>query len=193
MPISRLAEAPQKCRINGDEDDLHAQNIVGRAGGLAVATTVGMPLVRAQGKPRVVVIGGGPGGATAAKYIAKDSQGAIEVVLVEPKESFVTCFHSNLYLGASSLLMQSPIAMTSWSRPMASGMCGNGPTQSTATNARSFWATDRGLAMTGWFVSPGIDLRYDSVPGWGKEHEETMPHAWLAARKPSFCASNWTM
>ena len=29
-------------------------------------------------------------------------------------------------------------------------------------------------------LSPGIDLKYDSVPGWGREHEETMPHAWRA-------------
>jgi len=53
----------------------------------------------AQAKPKVVVIGGGPGGATAAKYIAKDGGGAIEVTLVEPTKQFTTCFHSNLYLG----------------------------------------------------------------------------------------------
>jgi NADPH-dependent 2,4-dienoyl-CoA reductase/sulfur reductase-like enzyme len=29
-------------------------------------------------------------------------------------------------------------------------------------------------------VSPGIQLRYDSVPGWGQAHEEKMPHGWLA-------------
>ena len=44
-------------------------------------------------------IGGGPGGATAAKYIAKESGDAIEVTLVEPTKQFTTCFHSNLYLG----------------------------------------------------------------------------------------------
>ena len=52
----------------------------------------------AQAKPRVVVIGGGPGGATVAKYVAKDG-GAIDVTLVEPLKQFTTCFHSNLYLG----------------------------------------------------------------------------------------------
>ncbi len=52
-----------------------------------------------KAKPKVVVIGGGPGGATVAKYVAKDSAGAIEVTLVEPNQQFVTCFHSNLYLG----------------------------------------------------------------------------------------------
>ena len=78
---------------------MNRRHILVGTGTLAAVTTFGMPIVKAQAKPRVVVIGGGPGGATAAKYIAKDSQGAIDVVLVEPKESFVTCFHSNLYLG----------------------------------------------------------------------------------------------
>ncbi|MFK5037160.1 cytochrome C, partial [Klebsiella pneumoniae] len=44
----------------------------------------GAPAVLGQGKPRVVVIGGGAGGVTAAKYIAKDSAGTISVTLVEP-------------------------------------------------------------------------------------------------------------
>ena len=56
-------------------------------------------MVLAQAKPKVVVIGGGAGGVTAAKYIAKDSAGAIEVTLVEPLQTYQTCFHSNLFLG----------------------------------------------------------------------------------------------
>ena len=55
--------------------------------------------LRAQGKPKVVVIGGGAGGATAARYIAKDSEGAIDVTLIDDSEQFTTCFFSNLYLG----------------------------------------------------------------------------------------------
>ena len=56
------------------------------AGGSAAVLAAGRfaaPAI-AQAKPKVVVIGGGPGGATAAKYVAKDSNGAIEVTLVEP-------------------------------------------------------------------------------------------------------------
>ena len=69
--------------------------------GTAAAATVAAPAVRAQGagKPRVVVIGGGSGGATAARYIAKDSDGAIDVTLVEPSRSYYTCYFSNLYIG----------------------------------------------------------------------------------------------
>src|SRR2546423_13942964 len=64
--------------------------------GVLAAAAFPMPAF-AQAKPKVVVVGGGPGGATMAKYVAKD--GGIDVVLVEPAKRFTTCFHSNLYLG----------------------------------------------------------------------------------------------
>jgi len=67
--------------------------------GTAVAATGAMaaPMVNAAG--RVVVVGGGAGGATAARYIAKDSAGEIDVTLIEPSRQYYTCFFSNLYLG----------------------------------------------------------------------------------------------
>ena len=67
-------------------------------GALVAAGSFPMPAL-AQAKPKLVVVGGGPGGATIAKYVAKDSNGAVEVTLVEPLRQFTTCFHSNLYLG----------------------------------------------------------------------------------------------
>ena len=67
-------------------------------GALAAAGILAMPgVLRAQGKPRLVVIGGGPAGATVAKYVAKDSQGAIAVTHdraageVHPPASIPTC------------------------------------------------------------------------------------------------------
>ncbi len=38
-------------------------------------------------------------GATVAKYLAKDSNGGLDVTLVEDSETFTTCFFSNLYIG----------------------------------------------------------------------------------------------
>jgi sulfide dehydrogenase [flavocytochrome c] flavoprotein subunit len=52
-------------------------------------------------KAKVVVIGGGYGGATAAKYVRLLSDYQIDVVLVEPNESFVSCPISNLVIGGS--------------------------------------------------------------------------------------------
>ena len=56
------------------------------------AATLAAPMVRAAGTPNVVVVGGGAGGATAARYIAKDSKGAINVTLIEPTRRYYTCF-----------------------------------------------------------------------------------------------------
>ncbi len=151
------------------------------AGGasLAGASMLYAPGVLGQAKPRVVVIGGGPGGATAARYIAKDSNGAIDVTLIEPAKQFVTCFHSNLYLGgfrdlASITHTYDRIAKQGVRvvHQMANAIDREKKEVVLADGSR--------VPYDRLIVSPGIDLKYDSVPGWGREHEETMPHAWKA-------------
>ena len=74
--------------------------LAGAAGALAAAgcaTTAAPP----QKLGRVIVIGGGYGGATAAKYLRMWSGGAIEVFMVEMNPAFVSCPLSNLVLGGS--------------------------------------------------------------------------------------------
>ena len=71
---------------------------------LAAATTpLFAPAVLGQAKPRLVVVGGGPGGGTVARQVAKDAPGAVDVTLVEPQREFTTCFFSNLYVGGFRL------------------------------------------------------------------------------------------
>ncbi len=67
--------------------------------GASLATSLFAPAAFGQAKPRLVVIGGGPGGATVARYVAKDSNGAVDVTLIEPQKTFTTCFFSNIYVG----------------------------------------------------------------------------------------------
>jgi NADPH-dependent 2,4-dienoyl-CoA reductase/sulfur reductase-like enzyme len=66
----------------------------------AVAATAGLaaPAVVGAAKPRVVIIGGGAGGATVARYVAKGSKD-IDVTLINDSPTYSTCFFSNLYLG----------------------------------------------------------------------------------------------
>jgi sulfide dehydrogenase [flavocytochrome c] flavoprotein chain len=65
----------------------------------ATGAMLSAPTVFGQAKPKVVVIGGGAGGATIARYLAKDSDGALDVTLVEANPIYTTCFFSNLYIG----------------------------------------------------------------------------------------------
>jgi NADPH-dependent 2,4-dienoyl-CoA reductase/sulfur reductase-like enzyme len=146
-------------------------------GATAAAAGLARPAL-AQAKPNLVVIGGGPGGATVAKYVARDSQGAIEVTLVEPARQFTTCFHSNLHLGgfrSFESITHSYDALASkygvrHARQMATAI---------DRNARSVRLADgTTLSYDRLLVAPGIELKYDSVPGYSEAASEKMPHAW---------------
>ena len=148
--------------------------------GTAAAASLSSPAVLAQGsgRPRVVVIGGGSGGATAARYIAKDSDGAIDVTLVEPSRSYYTCYFSNLYIGGFTDL--DDISHTYGTLAAKYGI-----------NVVHDWATDvdrdaktvrlaggDALAYDKLILAPGIDFVEDAVPGWSVEAQNKMPHAY---------------
>ena len=150
--------------------------------GTAAAATLSAPALLADGhgKPRVVVIGGGSGGATAARYIAKDSKGAIDVTLVEPTRSYFTCYFSNLYIGGFTDLED--ISHTYGTLAAKYGI-----------NVVHDWAVDvdrdsKTVSLAGGAVlpydklilSPGIDFVEDAVPGWSVTEQNKMPHAYKA-------------
>lgn len=143
------------------------------AGGLAA------PAI-AQGKPKVVVIGGGPGGATAARYVARDSKGAIDVTLIDANATHTTCFFSNLYLGG----FRSFDSITHGYGKLKSDY-GINVVQGLATGVdvekREVQLGGGGrLAYDGLIVAPGIDFKYEAYEGYSREAAETIPHAWQA-------------
>ena len=139
-------------------------------------------MVRAasHGKPKVVVIGGGAGGATAARYIAKDSDGAIDVTLIEPTRTYYTCFFSNLYLGGFKQL--GDIAHSYGTLASAYGInvvhdWAVGVDRAGKTVTLAGGAT---LSYDKLILSPGIDFVDGSVPGWDVTSQNRMPHAYKA-------------
>lgn len=144
----------------------------------AGAMIFGAPAVLGQAKPRVVVIGGGAGGATAAKYIAKDSNGAIAVTLVEPNAQYQTCFHSNLYLGGFRDYASITHNYSALKKKHSVNVVKDRAGKIDREKKEVILASGKKLPYDRLVVSPGIDLKYDSVPGWSEAAEQTMPHAW---------------
>jgi NADPH-dependent 2,4-dienoyl-CoA reductase/sulfur reductase-like enzyme len=149
----------------------------GLGAGVGVAA-LGAPAVVGQAKPKVVVVGGGAGGGTAARYIAKDSGGQLDVTLVEANRRYVTCFHSNLYIGGYKSLEELGHSYDAMARANTITMAFDMASQIDRDRKLVRLAGGQSLPYDRLVLSPGIDLRYDSVPGWGQQHEERMPHAW---------------
>ncbi len=147
------------------------------------AGTLAAPAVLGQAKPRVVVVGGGPGGATAAKYLAKDSAGAIAVTLVEENETYQTCFHSNLFIGGFKRYEEIVHRYDALASTHGIALVRSRATQIDRDRKEVVLSDGRRLPYDRLVLSPGIDLNYDSVPGWSKEAEEAMPHGWKPGRQ----------
>ncbi len=149
-------------------------------GGVAFtgAMILGAPAVFGQTKPRVVVIGGGAGGATAAKYIAKDSGGAISVTLIEPTAKYQTCFHSNLYLGGFRSYDSITHDYGALKKKHGVAVIADRAVKIDRDKKDVVLAGGRKVPYDRLILSPGIDLKYDSVPGWSQADEEKMPHGW---------------
>ncbi len=128
--------------------------------GLGACATTSVP-----SKARVVVIGGGYGGATAAKYVRLLSDYKIDVVLIEPQAAFISCPISNLVLSGGKQIAEITTAYTGLSknhgvtvvRDMASAIDTAKKTVTLAGGAT--------IAYDKLVVSPGIDLMYGSIEG----------------------------
>ncbi|MBA3909692.1 MAG: flavocytochrome C [Rhodobacter sp.] len=147
--------------------------------GIAASALLTAPTVWGQARPKVVVIGGGAGGATAARYIAKDSDGAVEVTLVEANPIYTTCFFSNLYLGG----FREFESLQHGYDKLAGGGVAVINDMATAVDRTAKTVTLAGgtvLPYDRLVLSPGIDFKDGSVPGWSLDAAEIMPHAYKA-------------
>jgi len=156
---------------------INRRQLIAGSASFAGVMMLGVPAVLGQGKPRVVVIGGGAGGVTAAKYIAKDSAGAISVTLIEASPTYQTCFHSNLYLGGVrdyGSITHRYNTLKKQGVAVVNGVA----TRIDRDKKEVILANGKKLPYDRLVVSPGIDLKYDSVPGWSQAAEKIMPHAW---------------
>ena len=144
--------------------------------GLSACATTSIPA-----KAQVVVVGGGYGGATAAKYVRLLSDYKINVVLIEPNDAFVSCPMSNMVLGGSK-------QMADITQPYGglSGKHGVTVVKDMVTaidTAKKTVTLGRGgsIAYDKLVVSPGIDLMLGSIEGLAEANASgQILHAWKA-------------
>jgi sulfide dehydrogenase [flavocytochrome c] flavoprotein subunit len=161
------------------------RNFVLSVGALSAATSVlGWPALghaKATGG-RVVVIGGGFGGATCAKYLRRLSTD-IEVTLVERDSKFMTCPFSNAVLGGLYDMNFITHDYSALRNEYGVRIVHDSAVDIDPDAKKVRLAGGSALKYDRLVVSPGIDLRWDAIEGYNKAASTTMPHAWKAGEQ----------
>jgi sulfide dehydrogenase [flavocytochrome c] flavoprotein subunit len=152
-------------------------------GAAAVLGNLGWPLgsLANVGHPnaRVVVIGGGYGGATCAKYIRKLAPG-IEVTLIEQNKKYVTCPFSNTVLGGLKKIEDITHSYDSLSTHHGVKLV-HGVAKDVDVVKKTVTVNDGSkLPYDKLVVSPGIEFIWGGIPGYDEAAAHVMPHAWKA-------------
>jgi sulfide dehydrogenase [flavocytochrome c] flavoprotein subunit len=142
-----------------------------------LGASLALPFVaRAQVTPKIVIIGAGFGGATAARFVRRYNP-TIQVTLIDPEADYVACPYSNeVIAGLRDLSSQrfrfQPTDGITVIRALATGI--------DATAHRVTLADGTTLPYDRLILSPGVDIAYDKLPGYSPAAAEIMPHAWKA-------------
>ena len=132
-------------------------------------------------KGRVVVIGGGYGGATAAKYIRMWSGGTVDVTLIEPNAEFVSCPLSNLVLGGSTQIAALTVPYAALTSRHGVRVVRDTATAVDPQKRTVRLAGGAELTYDRLVLSPGVEFLYNQVPGLeSAAAQETVLHAWKA-------------
>lgn len=137
--------------------------------------------MRAQVASRVVVIGGGFAGASFARAVKREDPG-IAVALVEPRTHYTACPLSNAVIAGMRDMSAQHFG---YAGIEADGIV-HVPQKAVRVEAdqrRVVLADEVRLSYDRLIVAPGIDLRFDAIPGYDAAAVEQMPHAWKAGEQ----------
>lgn len=152
--------------------------LAGTLGGLAAPARLFAQQTGASG--RVVIIGGGFGGATCAKYLRRSNPG-LNITLVEQHPHYVTCPFSNTVIAGMNPLSAITVGYARLRdrydiNVIADRAIGIDPDKASVRLAEGGLLNYDRLVL-----SPGVELRFDAIDGYNEAATELMPHAWKAA------------
>src|SRR3954468_18271686 len=147
----------------------------------SAAALLPMSAIAQNAGPKVVVIGGGFAGASAARFVKKANP-AITVTLVEANPTFTACpFSNGVIAGLRPLRAQQfnyeklGEAGITLAFQAATGVDAQGRTVTLSGGSK--------LPYDRLVMAPGIDLRWDGLPGYTERAADVMPHAWKAGEQ----------
>ena len=148
---------------------------------LAAAAGLAPSIASAEGAAKVVVVGGGFGGATCARWLKKLNP-ALEVTLVEPNSVFTACPFSNEVIAGQRDLLQQQFGYDGIVR--AGVVLANSAAAAVDPAAKTVTVSDgTKLPYDRLVMAPGIDLDFKALPGYDEAAAGRMPHAWKGAEQ----------
>lgn len=162
---------------------MNRRDFVKASGAATAVGLVGFPHIALANAKKVVVIGAGTAGGTAAKYL-KRLDSSIDVTMVEPNDAYYTCYFSNEVIGGERELDSIRVSYDGlkehgikFVKDSAAGI--DGEKKVVKTTGGEEVPFDRCI------VAPGIELLYDKIEGYSAEAAKTVPHAWKAGEQTS--------
>jgi NADPH-dependent 2,4-dienoyl-CoA reductase/sulfur reductase-like enzyme len=131
----------------------------------------------------VVIVGGGPGGATAARYLAQAAPGELTVTLIEPNQTYRTCFFQNLMIAGLHRGLSLDHTYDRLSGELGISIVRDVVVAIEIAQRTVRLASDRRLRYERLILSPGIDFKRDAFAGYDQYAANAMPHAWHYGQK----------
>ena len=159
-----------------------------RAAGAAAGAAVlpGCATMGGGSAGKVVVVGGGYAGATCAKYLRMWSNGSVDVTLIEPRGTFVSCPISNLVIGGSKTIDYVTVPYDNLSRRWGVNVVRDTATGIDVDKRVVTTAGGRSLPYDRLVLAPGIEFMWDAIASYKADPVRAtgiVPHAWQAGEQ----------
>ena len=147
---------------------------------VGVSSMSGCASIGGASGPKVVIVGGGYGGATAAKYIKMWGPN-IDVTLIERNSEFISCPISNLVLGGSQTMRDITVSYDTLQKKHGVKVLRGEATGVDVEKKVVRMASGEAIAFDRVILSPGVDFMFDMVPSLNNiAAQEKILHAWKA-------------
>lgn len=159
---------------------INRRDLLRLAGSTALAgNLLGFPGLVLANTRKVVVVGGGVGGCTAAKYLRKLDP-KLDVTLVEAKAHYTSCFMSNEVLSGDRSIESITFSYADLQDRYGVRIVNDTVLDIDPANRQVRTAAGERLPYDACVVSPGVDFKWEAIDGYDAEVAESIPHAWFA-------------